>query len=321
MRSACSFDPKSGLSFAVLMLVIERGDRMRHCWLISLIFVLVLVSDLGFSQDLSDYLILNDIGDYKFITHMKDFITGEIKPKPGYRTRISPGVLAGADHFDLDHDDTTYETDYINKTVRLAVDVQVTQHAGGDSDKWLLHEVERSFRRGDYEENMTPARFRNIDGSNIFYSGLGGGTYRWISNNVVINIEYADLYRQEPEPLEVVRAYLAKFPSTITTITKDNAHNEKWIRDEMERRLWLCDKWFQQLHEGKTDQYKALSAVVDDHLKVFLDYRKKYYGINAGEEKQVLYGYLQVLNEKEIRNKLTEYKKWWSSNKTRAPAL
>ena len=269
------------------------------------------------AQEVSDYLVTGDIGDYKFITQMKDFITGEIKPKLGYRTRISPGVLAGADHFDLDHDDTTYETDYINKTIRLAVDVQVTQHAGGDSDKWLLHEVERGFRRGDYEENMTPARFRNIEGSNIFYSGLGGGTYRWISNYVVVNIEYVDLYRQEPEPLEVVRTYLAKFPSTIATITIDNAHNEKWIKDEMERRLWLCDKWFQQLDEGKIEQYKVLSAVINDHLKVFLDYREKYYGISAGEDKQILYGYLQTLNEKEIRKKLTEYKQWWAENKTK----
>ena len=293
---------------------------MRHCWLISLIFVLVLVSDLGFSQDLSDYLILNDIGDYKFITQMKDFITGEIKPKLGYRTRISPGVLAGADHFDLDHNDTTYETDYINKTLRLAVDVQVTQHAGGDSDKWLLHEVERGFRRGDYEENMTPARFRNIDGSNIFYSGLGGGTYRWISNNVVVNIEYVDLYRQEPEPLEVVRAYLAKFPSTIATITIDKAHDEQWIKDEIERRLWLCDKWLAQLQAGKTQINSAFQEIVEN-LEKFLDYRERYYGISAGEEKQILYGYLQALNGTEIRKKLTEYKQWWSSNKTRAPAL
>jgi hypothetical protein len=73
----------------------------------------------------------------------------------------------------------------------------------------------------------------------------------------------------------------------------------------------------QQLDEGKTEQYKALSAVVNGHLKVFLDYREKYYGISAGEEKQALYGYLQSLNEKEIRKKLTEYKQWWAEYKTK----
>ena len=299
------------------MLVIERGNRMRHCLLILLIFVLALIPDLGFSQGLSDYLILQDIGSYKFITQTKDPLTTEIKIIPGYTVRTWSGIVGPTGHFSLDHEDVTYKTEYESDLTDLGVEVQVTQHAGGDSDKWLLHEVERGFRRGDYEENMTPARFRNIDGSNIFYSGLGGGTYRWISNYVVVNIEYVDLYRQEPEPLEVVRTYLAKFPSTIATITIDNAHNEKWIKDEMERRLWLCDKWFQQLDEGKIEQYKVLSAVINDHLKVFLDYREKYYGISAGEDKQILYGYLQTLNEKEIRKKLTEYKQWWAENKTK----
>jgi hypothetical protein len=269
-----------------------------------LILLLLLIPSLGFSQDLTNYLILNDIGGYKY------------RPKQTSELYGNSGVLTSADHFIMDHDDITYATRYVHPTTITGVSVQVTQHAGGDSDKWLLHEVERGFRRGDYEENMTPARFRNIDGNNIFYSGLGGGTYRWISNNVVVNIEYVDLYRQKPEPLEVVRAYLAKFQSTMATITIDNAHNENWIKDEMERRLWLCDKWLQQLDEGKTDQYKALSAVVDNHLEVFLDYREKYYGISAGEEKQALYGYLQALNEKEIRKKLTEYKQWWAENKT-----
>ena len=53
------------------------------------------------------------------------------------------GILIPAGHFDLDHDDITYETRYIIPEPLVGVEVQLTQHSGSDSDKWLLHEVER----------------------------------------------------------------------------------------------------------------------------------------------------------------------------------
>jgi len=252
--------------------------------------------------DMANYLILEDIGGYKF------------RPKPTKRLYGNSGILAATGHFYMDHDDITYETRYILPEPLSGAEVQVTQHAGSDSDRWLLHEVERGFRRGDYEENMTPARFRNIDGNNIFYSGLGGGTYRWLSNKVVVSIEYVDLYKQKPEPLEVVRAYLAKFPSTIPAITRDRAYNEKWIKDEMERRLWLSDKWFMALESGKAEQSKVIKEEVD-HMVVFLDYREKYYGISASDEKKLLWKYLEAKDVTSIKTKLTEYKNWWNANK------
>jgi len=82
------------------------------------------------SQDLSNYLILEDIGSYKRIT----------KGGP------SGSILAGAGHFGLDHKDKSYGIAYVNDETQIWVDVQVTQHAGSDSDKWLLHEIDRDFR-------------------------------------------------------------------------------------------------------------------------------------------------------------------------------
>ncbi len=38
--------------------------------------------------------------------------------------------------------------------------------------------------------------------------------YRWISGNKVIMLEYHDTGMTKPEPIEAVRAYLAKHPST-----------------------------------------------------------------------------------------------------------
>ena len=270
-----------------------------------LLIATLLMPIVSYSQEIDNYLIREDIGSYKRIT----------KGGP------SGNLLAGAKHFGADHTDRSNGIAYVNDEDKMWVDVQVTQHAGGDSDKWLLHEVEDSYRDGDTESLglLTGSTIlRKIGANRLLYLGLGGGSFSWISNNVVVEISYTDLQGTKPEPLEVVQAYLQKFPSTIpANLVLDKAHDEQWIKDEMERRLWLCDKWLQQLDEGKLEQYKVLSEVVDDHLDVFLGYREKYYGISAAEDKQTLSGYLLAKNEKEIRNKLTEYKQWWAENKTK----
>jgi hypothetical protein len=268
-----------------------------------IIFFTFLLTPGGWGQGSSNYLILNDINGFR----------ASKNPSAGQ----GPGILAGAGHFYEDHKDMTYRISYFNLETNVGPSVQVTQHAGTDSDKWLLHEVERGFRRGDYEENMTAARFRNIAGNNVFYSGLGGGTYRWISGNLVVSIEYVDLYKQKPEPVEVVGAYLSKFPSSIPNLTMDRVHDEQWIKDEMERRLWLCDKWFLQVQMGKVELNDAIKTIVD-HMNVFLDYREKYYGVAKSDEKAAVWGLLDKKDGTGIKNKLTEYKSWWNVNRGRS---
>ncbi len=272
----------------------------------------------GFT-DLSNCLVTNDIGIFTYKSQYSHLGS-------------APGVVGGADHFELDHNDSICSGTYSKNVdvsglskkekfkVMLSVDVEVTQHAGADSDKWLLHEIEKGIRRGNYEENMTSSRFRNIDGNNIFYSGLGGGTYRWISNYKVINIEYTDLYKQKQEPLEVIKAYLGKFPSTIPALTIDKAHNEAWIKDEMERRLWLCDKWSMQLQLGKVSQADMLQELVD-HMTIFLNYRQKYFGVSATDEIAAINTYLFNHDGTSIKKKLTDYKTWWAKHKEKGIRL
>ena len=282
----------------------ETRDLMNskaRAFPLTLILILIFMASMSYGEDLSDCLVQNDIGSYKRIF---DGSKG-----------TGSGILALAGHFGEDHNDITCRISYANDEW---VDVQVTQHAGGDSDKWLLHEVERVYRSEDLEPQFDGI-IKEIDGDKIF-TWLYGTSYHWISNNTVVSITYSDPELNQPEPFEVVRAYLAKHPSTITftdSEAKSKAHNEKWIKDEMERRLWLCDKWFQQLDEGKIEKYKVLSEVVNDHLEVFLNYRQKYYEINAEPDKKTLFAHLQAENDKEIRKKLTEYKQWWAENKTK----
>jgi len=140
------------------------------------------------------------------------------------------GVVGQAGHFNKDHIDTICTGEYYNlkeieglpdseaRSKIIAIDVQVTQHAGADSDQWLLHEVESSFRGREKEGWLGQGlrgstSIREINGNKIF--DYGNIDYRWISNNVVIYIHYTDLEGTKPEPLEIVQAYLTKFPPTI----------------------------------------------------------------------------------------------------------
>ncbi|HWR58349.1 MAG TPA: hypothetical protein VN328_05625 [Thermodesulfovibrionales bacterium] len=50
-------------------------------------------------------------------------------------------------------------------------------------------------------------------------------------------------------------------------------------------------------------------------MEVFLNYREKYYGLKAADEKNLLAGYLNSNNGTGIQAKLTEYKTWWLTNK------
>jgi hypothetical protein len=152
----------------------------------------------------------------------------------------------------------------------------------------------------------------------------GGGNYRWLSGNKVIMIEYQDSQLTKPEPLEIVKTYLAKHPSSLSPISlaqlRSAENKTKWIKDEMDRRLWLCDKWEAEFQLGKVQQKDMLQEQVKS-MEVFLNYREKYYGMKAADEKNLLNGYLSQNNKTAIKNKLDEYKQWWSANKTKAISL
>jgi hypothetical protein len=271
----------------------------------------------GLTQE-TNYLLLKDIGAFKIHNQSRAFPDRKLRPITPYKKyNGSAGVLGGAGHFNLDHNDITYETGYDNSTVGMGVSVQVTQHSGSDSDKWLAHELDGSFR-DDFGIPNNSYGPRQINGQTVYVISIGGRGYRWLSGNKVIEISYHGSLTTLPEPLEVVQAYLTKHPSTLPAITlqelRSTSNKTTWIKDEMDRRLWLCDKWFYQLQLGKVQQTDAFQAAVKS-MNVFLDYREKYYSVKAADEKDLISGYLNTNNGTGIKVKLAEYKTWWSIHK------
>src|SRR5574340_645977 len=146
----------------------------------------------------TDYLILEDIGTYKLFTG----ISGRVfsGPPSKYSQSSTGGILGAAGHFA--DGDVSYDASYTEASSKWPfVEVEVTQHAGADSDRWLLHEVEDSYRDGDDSDGRlgllsgAGVKIRDIGGKRFIYWGLGGGSYTWISNQKVIEIKYTDLQR------------------------------------------------------------------------------------------------------------------------------
>ena len=275
---------------------------------------------ISFAQNISDYLILQDIALFKLDKPERVF-PGE-PPIGGPRTYDGSGIIKGADHFS-DHKDITYEVMYIGGGGYPSPSVQVSQHTGGDSDRWLIHEMDRDFRNY-YGLPGRSYGARVIDGQTILESSVGGANYRWLSGTKIIMIEYRDPQLTKPEPIEIIKAYLAKHPSTLSPMTlaelRSKENETKWIKDEMERRLWLCDKWFLHYQMAKVELSESLQAIVKS-MNVFLDYRERYYGIKAKDEKITLMGYLDSNNGTSIKSKLSAYRSWWSANKNKAISL
>lgn len=285
------------------------------------IFVIAFIASMVFAADeVATYLIINDIPPYNRLTQAFDAYTDKLKTVPGYSIYFNSAVVIAADHFVLDHSDITYETDYQSETIGLGTTVRVTKHVGADSDKWLPHEIQRDFRTY-YGMPGDSYVMRVIDGHTLMAAGSGGWDYRWLSGNKAVHIESTDLMMEKPEPLEVVKAYLVKHPSTLIASTSADLRSfeskTKWIKDEMDRRLWLAGKWFYQLQLGKVQQREVSEQAVKS-MNIFLDYREKYFGVKAAGEKNLLASYLNANSGTSIKSKLDEYKKWWVANKGKA---
>lgn len=274
----------------------------------TLVFVAGL-SVTAYAQSTSDFLILNNIGEYIFRSNRVTVIE-------------NAGPLVPTGHF-RGHGDITYEGIYIHPQTYLGAEVQITQHSGSDADEWLLHEISRDFRNyyGLPGDNFV---MREINGATIMAVGSGGWDYRWLSGNKVIHIAYTDLQMEKPEPLEIVKAYLAKHPSTLPAMTsadlRTSANETIWIKDEMTRRLWLCDKWLIYSQTGKVERSDLVRELVD-HLTVFLRYRDKYYNVAAESDLVFLYDCKQTNNQPKIEKKVAEYKAWWAANKNKPITL
>jgi hypothetical protein len=167
-------------------------------------FLLITIASMLFSSSalcagVTDYLILQDIGSFNLDKPEKMF-AGE-SPSGGPRT--FNGAVAVSGHFDADHIDTTYEVMYFDfSRTYYSPTVKVSQHAGADSDKWLLHEMEGVLRAPEKDKlgrRDIGAAYRKVGTAEIFKNGPN---YYWISNNITVEIECMNLkIKQEPMQL------------------------------------------------------------------------------------------------------------------------
>lgn len=277
-----------------------------------IIICLFLAQGFAYAQNPADYLILQGIGGFNNNDNGK--------------CGTGSGIIGAVNHFEEDHPVLNCKTDYYSTQQKMTVEVAVEKHTGGNSDKWLFHEIEdiyREFEAKNLGMMAEGAVMRKINNQNVLWIGISGGSFIWVSKNFVIEISYTDLPGANPEPLEVVEAYLAIFPSTIRFTDADlksQAHTINWIKNEMDRRLWLCDKWNKEFRKGQTTN-RIYIYNINRGMEIFLGYREKYYGISAKDELESLYNYRQANDIPSLLKKLREYKTWWKANKKKSISL
>lgn len=290
--------------------------------LLYIVIVSMLFNSSAMSAEIGDYLILKDIGIFK-LSKPEKFLAG-FPPIGG--TRTFDGAVAVSDHFDEDHSDTTYEVGYYDfSETYYSPTVRVTQHAGGESDKWLLHEMEgvlRSSEKDKLGKRSNSAGFRRVGTADIFVENI---SYYWISGKITVFIECMSLTNDRKAPLPVVQAYLDKYPPTLPPnykVFNTPAHDDVWIKDEMTRRLWLAEKWL--AISRPNDPKKSIDTLenVVESMSVFLDYRYRYYrhklfrrASALDKEKNMLLQFANNGDEKGLRVKLSEYQRWWDLKK------
>lgn len=282
--------------------------------LLSIFLLLFLINPILCYSAATDYLILENIQPYKLFRGIQGRVFSG--PPSKYSQTATPGVLWAVGHLLNNHDN--YNASYTRSGSKWPfIKVEVTVHNDPDANKWMLHELDIAYR--SYYGIPGLSYFTvQVDGNTILEFAAGGRDYRWISGNNVVQMEYDDGMMTLPEPIEVVKAYLNKHPSTIPSITSKDLrraiNTATWIKDEMDRRLWLCDKRIMQIQIGSVPLKDNLKDAGKD-LQVFLDYREKYFGNKSIKEKRLVELYLSTNNLAAIRNKLAEYSSWWEKHK------
>lgn len=259
----------------------------------------------------SNYLILNDIDSYKQ-SSKSEFMGIKFHNENKNLREVDITTKRFVDEEYNNY--KVYKTIYIGSLGKSSPMVEIKEYSQRSN---LLHNVEYNYRDkgwGRIGLLIQGAQLRLIDGNKIiFLEGRGERHYNWVSKNVVVNIICSE--SNKPEPLEVIQAYLRKFPSTIpASLEFDQNHTKKWIKDEMERRLNISNMLFERIRTATLPEKKALKEAVDS-LNVFLEYREKYFGKESKFEKQLLQENLDTNNQTDIKKKLSEYNKWWRENK------
>lgn len=275
---------------------------------------LSLIACLSYAQTAGDYLILQDIDRYKLTKGIE--LRGRILGAEPSVTRM--GDAAQGYYI-------SYGTRYVGGTGYAVPNVEVRVY---DSTQWMLHELERDIKNrkeGVATTTNIAAATEPVDNYPVIVFEVSGGSYRWISGNKAIILNYRDANFQYPIPMEVISAYLKKYPSTLpaTYQIRHPDREKEFIREEFDYHLWVADRCVSLIQEADPKRNEKLKDAAK-HLEEFAKYRKTYFsnllsflGNNMDADIELLqHARMRADLETIVRTKLAEYKEWWAEHKT-----
>lgn len=282
----------------------------------------------------NDYLILHDIGDYKIAKYKNISSTHNKRITDNYILKIGVTTFESV-HLIPDLKDISYMTEYsrekkensfsfdnsrtndASKTKRTRrsrfvsgcdnVEVSVIKHTGGESDKWLQHELAGNFiqQKGDIRD----IQLENIEGKKVFIKikyGFGSEDviYAWLHDNAVFKIKSHREFDCACRPTEILTAYLKKFPPTVRS-----PNIMKWQNHHVAYELWLSKKWLEQIKDAEPIDDKILKIALK-HIFLYLKFREKEYGIKAVTDKKGLWKLYLVKDLTRINKFVVDTEQW-----------
>ncbi len=267
------------------------------------------------ATNIDQVLIITDIGPYKlehpFVTS-DGLVIGGGEPKSSQEGNGAEGFYSA------------YTVGYDGGDNLAGPDIEIRIY---DSPQWMLRDLESDLK--EYQDGVatvtdTSAITKIIDNNPVIKMRAGGGVYRWISGNKAIFIEYHDLQLEYPIPMEVISAYLAKYPSTLpaTYQIRHPDREKQFIREEFERLITVAGRWVDLIQADDPEKREKLKSAATN-LMNFAKYRKVYFssmlGSLLGGSMDEDINLLQTAHmgpdlETIVRTKLTEYQEWWASH-------
>lgn len=269
--------------------------------------------------NLDDYLLIKDIGPYKLeqpFVGVSGLVIYGGKPKERRRGNEGEGFYY------------SYTMGYDGGAGFAGPDVEIRVY---DSPQWMLYDLERDLKEsqdGVSTRTDKSAATELIDNYPVIVFEAGGGSYRWISGNKSIIVKYIDLHFDYPIPMEVISAYLAKYPSTLPADyqIRHPDREKQFIREEFERLITVADRWVALIQTDDPERREKLKAAATN-LMNFAKYRKVYFssmlsnllGGSMDEDINLLEtAHMGPDLENIVRTKLAEYQEWWALHKNDA---
>lgn len=249
---------------------------------------------------------------------------------------VSVGGALGSPFFGDHTDDLFAATRYRDDSRGISVEVAVVRNG---RPEFLDHLIEAVFRDGATGRmNLPQSTTTSVLNNTVFFfcdkppPNCESREYMWRSGpQLVIKVKaHASTAERLPdgfpqvhriacaEPIEILQAYLERYPSAITAFTESDDRAKQWRRDQAALRLAAAEYQLDGAPSLSSDKQSQALDAARDHLTSFAELRRVAFGgASATKEAERIAAarQLPIATQLTELNKIRqEYRQWWNAH-------